>query len=87
MSEIIGCNLPMNNTEVLSEGTNAMKLLDWLRKLGILRFGAEKATYRDARERPMSLQSDGVFNSEKDVIDFDKKAKPSATSPPAERQV
>ena len=73
----------MNNTEVLSEGTNAMKLLDWLRKLGILRFGAEKVTYRDARERPMSLQSDGVFNSKKDVIDLDKKAKPHA-SPPTE---
>jgi len=73
--------------EVLPEGTNAMKLLDWLRKLGILRFGAEKATYRDARERPMSLQSDGVFNSEKDVIDLDKKAKPAATSPPTEPHV
>lgn len=50
-----------------------MKLIDWLRKLGILRFGAEKAVYRDARERPMSLQMDGVFNSKKDVIDLDKK--------------
>ena len=65
-----------------------MKLLDWLRKLGLLRFGVEKAIYRDAdaRERPMSLQSDGVFNSEKDVIDLDKKAKPAATSRPTERQ-
>ena len=41
----------MNNTEVLPEGTNAMKLLDWLRKLGILRFGAEN------REGPGSLAS------------------------------
>lgn len=57
-----------------------MKLLDWLRKLGIVRFGAEKAVYRDARERPMSLQADGVFNSEKDVINLDKKKPPA---PPA----
>jgi hypothetical protein len=82
--EILGYDLAMNYTEFLPEGTIAMKLLDWLRRLGILRFGAEKATYRDARERPMSLQSDGVFNSAKDVIDLDKKAKP-ATPPPAER--
>lgn len=72
----------MNNTEVLLEGIHTMKLLDWLRKLGILRFGAEKATYRDARDRPMSLQSDGVFNSKKDVIDLDKKTKPDTTPPP-----
>lgn len=61
-----------------------MKLLDLLRKLGIVRFGAEKAVYHNARERPMSLQADGVFNSEKDVIDLDKKkppAPPSANSP------
>ena len=55
-----------------------MKLIDWLRKLGILRFGAEKAVYRDARERPMSLQADDVFNSKKDVIDLDRKTDPPA---------
>jgi len=60
-----------------------MTLLDWLRKLGILRFGAEKAVYHNAVERPMSLQADGVFNSEKDVIDLDKKAKTPPPPPPA----
>ena len=55
-----------------------MKLIDWLRKLGILRFGAEKAVYRDARERPMSLQADDVFNSKKDVINLDRKTSPAA---------
>ena len=49
--------------------------------------GVDDATYRNARERPMSLQSDGVSNSGKDVIGLDKKAKPAATSPPTERQV
>ena len=53
-----------------------MKLIDWLRKLGILRFGAEAGVYRNAKDRPISFQMDGVFNSEKDVIDLDKKAEP-----------
>lgn len=50
-----------------------MRLLDWLRKLGIVRFGAEASVYRDATQRPASLQMDGVFDSEKDVIDLDKR--------------
>ncbi|MFY9255844.1 MAG: hypothetical protein WAO83_20490 [Fuerstiella sp.] len=45
-----------------------MSFLDWLRKLGILRFGAESAVYHNAKERPISLQQDDVFNSEKDVL-------------------
>ena len=58
-----------------------MKLIDWLRKLGILRFGAEGGVYRNAKDRPMSLQMDGVFNSEKDVFDLNRKAEPN--TPPA----
>jgi len=50
-----------------------MGLLDWLRKLGILRFGAESGVYHNAKERPMTLQDEGVLNSQKDVIDLDKK--------------
>ena len=45
-----------------------MKFIDVLRKLGIFRYGAESAVYRNAKERPLSLQQDNVFNSEKDVI-------------------
>lgn len=60
-----------------------MKLLDWLRRLGIFRFGAEAAVYRNAKERPMSLQMDSVFDSKKDVIDLDEiKASPSASKKP-----
>ncbi|MDZ7616315.1 MAG: hypothetical protein U1E05_04880 [Patescibacteria group bacterium] len=50
-----------------------MSLIDWLRKLGILRFGAEGAVYHNAKERPLSMQQPGVFNSEKDVFHFGKK--------------
>ncbi|NLF72071.1 MAG: hypothetical protein GX575_23810 [Candidatus Anammoximicrobium sp.] len=50
-----------------------MTLLDWLRKLGIVRFGAESGVYRDATQRPTSLQMDGVFDSEKDVIDLNRR--------------
>ena len=45
-----------------------MKLLDILRKLGILRFGAEGGSYTNAAERPTSLQMDGVFDSKKDLV-------------------
>lgn len=45
-----------------------MKLIDILRKLGILRFGAEGAVYTNAAERPTSLQMDGVFDSKKDLV-------------------
>ena len=55
-----------------------MKLIEWLRKLGILRFGGEAAVYRSAEDRPLSFQMDDVFDSKKDVIDLGKKGK----SPP-----
>lgn len=53
-----------------------MSLIDWLRKLGILRFGGEAGVYRNAKERPLSFQSDDVFDSKKDVIDLNKKRPP-----------
>lgn len=52
-----------------------MGVLDRLRKLGILRFGAEKAVYHNAGERPLSVQQEGIFNSEKDTIQRDVNAK------------
>lgn len=55
-----------------------MKLVDLLRKLGIFRHSTEAATYRKAKDRPMSLQADNVFDSEKDVINLGPKAKPPA---------
>ena len=59
-----------------------MKWIDWLRRLGILRFGAEKAIYHNARERPISFQHDGVFNSNKDVIDLNPKPEPPRAPAP-----
>jgi len=56
-----------------------MKLIDWLRRLGILRFGGEAAVYRNAKDRPISFQMDGVFDSKKDVIDLGKKGKDKAS--------
>lgn len=50
-----------------------MKLLDWLHRLGIFRFGAEASVYHNARERPASLQMDDVFNSKKDAFDLDER--------------
>ena len=61
-----------------------MSLIDWLRKLGILRFGAEGAVYHHAKERPLSMQQDGVFNSEKDVVHFGKEVAQCAASPDGE---
>lgn len=45
-----------------------MKLLDILRKLGILRFGAEANVYKNAAERAAALQMDGVFDSKRDLV-------------------
>ncbi len=61
-----------------------MSLIDWLRKLGILRFGAEGAVYHNAKERPLSMQQPSVFNSEKDVIHFGKK--PEAGDTPEDEE-
>ena len=52
-----------------------MKFIDLLRRLGILRFGAEGGVYRNATERPASFQMDDVFDSNKDVIDLDRRDK------------
>lgn len=52
-----------------------MTLIDWLRKLGILRFGAEKAVYRNALERPYSMMDGDVFDSQKDVVELKLKKK------------
>lgn len=44
-----------------------MGIMDWLRKLGILRYGSTKATYTKATERPAALQMDGVLDDRKDL--------------------
>jgi hypothetical protein len=68
-----------------------MSFLDWLRRLGILRFGTEAGVYRNALERPLSLQMGDVFDPMKDVIDLsppaDRKSPPSPEDSSSEPQV
>lgn len=45
-----------------------MSLMDWLRKLGIIRFGVTKAIYHSAKDRPAEFMMDGVMNAEKDLV-------------------
>lgn len=52
-----------------------MKLLDVLRKLGILRFGTEAAVYHSAKERPSSLMMDGVYDEQKDLVGQNSKSR------------
>jgi len=57
-----------------------MTLLDILRKLGILRYGAAAGTYTNAADRPTSLQMDGVFDPEKDLVHREDLARPKPRS-------
>jgi hypothetical protein len=45
-----------------------MGLLDLLRKLGILRYGATAGTYEDGAERPTELMMDDVYDAKKDLV-------------------
>lgn len=45
-----------------------MKLNNALRKTGIFRAGATSGTYTNAKDRPVELQMEGVFNAEKDLV-------------------
>ena len=55
-----------------------MSLLDVLRKLGILRFGAQAGVYTNAADRPTSLQMDGVFDEKKDLVTAEDRRRPDA---------
>jgi hypothetical protein len=45
-----------------------MKIMDVLRKLGIVRYGAKSATYTSMKDRPAEFTMEGVFNAEKDLV-------------------
>lgn len=45
-----------------------MKVLDVLRKLGILRYGVKTGTYTSMKDRPAEFFMEGVFNAEKDLV-------------------
>lgn len=66
----------------------AMKFFDLLAKLGILRWGARAAVYRNGSERPIEFVDSSVFNAERDYMyrlgDLAKKAPdaPESAEPP-----
>jgi hypothetical protein len=45
-----------------------MNVMNWLRKLGILRYGTCAGTYTSGKDRPTELLMDGVFDAKKDLI-------------------
>jgi hypothetical protein len=44
-----------------------MKVLDVLRKLGIVRYGAKAATYTSGKDMPAEFLMDDVYNAQKDL--------------------
>ena len=58
-----------------------MKLMDILRKLGVLRYGVKAATYRGGRDRPIEFMADGVFKAEKDLVSGGKPPPPPKPDP------
>jgi uncharacterized membrane protein len=44
-----------------------MKIMDLLRKLGIVRYGTKSATYTSAKDMPAEFLMEDVYNAEKDL--------------------
>lgn len=44
-----------------------MKTMDWLRKLGIVRYGVKTGTYTSGKDRPIELMMDDVYDAKKDL--------------------
>lgn len=58
-------------------------LLRLLAKLGILRYGVKRATYRSGRDLPAEFLTPGVFNADRDLTTAqDVKALLGRTGPP-----
>ncbi len=45
-----------------------MKILDILRKLGILRYGVQAGVYTSAADAPSSMILDDVYDEKKDLV-------------------
>lgn len=48
----------------------------WLRKLGIVRYGVVKGTYRSTKDEPDELFFDRVYDPEADQVHRSKPSKP-----------
>lgn len=66
------------NGEPAGKEWKKMNLLDLLRKLGILRYGAKAAVYRSGAERPVEFLMDDVYDGEKDLVHMKRKRQKSA---------
>jgi hypothetical protein len=55
-----------------------MKILDVLRKLGILRYGTKAATYTSGKDMSAEFLMDDVFNAEKDLVNREDVKKAAA---------
>ena len=49
-----------------------MKIIDWLRKLGILRYGIKSYTYTSGKDMPAEALMDDVYDAKKDLVSFKK---------------
>jgi hypothetical protein len=58
----------VNNLRGYSEGRAAVKILNLLAKLGILRYGATAAIYRTGKDRPSEFMMPGVANAKRDIV-------------------
>ncbi|MBS3079084.1 hypothetical protein J4218_03110 [Candidatus Pacearchaeota archaeon] len=67
---LIGIGILIAIIDIIKNGAS-----DNQRKLGIFRSGSKKAVYRAGKERPIEFQDSGVFNSKKDLINFNNKKK------------
>jgi hypothetical protein len=45
-----------------------MNLIDFLRKIGVLRFGTKKYHYTSGRDMPPEALMDDVYDAEKDLV-------------------
>jgi hypothetical protein len=53
-----------------------MKIIELLRKLGILRFGVKKYKYTSGKDMPAEALMDDIYNADKELMfDFDKNKK------------
>jgi len=54
----------MNN----KEKARRRKIIDILRKIGVLRYGTKKGTYSSVREMPAELFMADVYDAKKDLV-------------------
>lgn len=64
-----------------------MKIIDFLRKLGIIRFGAVSGKYKNYQDMPDELMFDNVYDKKKDLVDHSVQSKQSMNKTSPDGQV